>query len=565
MPRKDTTIGRGESRLLLAASIAAAQDLVRLFAGWGLAYLDSLIRIDSSSDERSGTVPSTPGQLALLDFLREVLGGFGYQCETDASGALLAHVGANLPAGSTCPPVAFITHIDNSLGTVCPERLTRVERWDGSRLAYPGNQRLNVSVAAYPALQAFVGHDVLHGPGTGPVGLDDKLGVAEVLTLARYLAEHPEIRHGTIVLCFRPDEEIGRDEAVQSLARRLAELGVTRAYTVDGHTAFEVSTVCFNASEMAIRVPAPPLHLTDSVGEPQFRCARTMRLRIQGVRTHGATAKAEGYRNAVRIFTAVMSRMSSWQHVVPVEFTTDPADETAADVTMLIRGRDESELDRWQSIFVTQLGQEVAPHAERGAGQEVMGTAAVAPTDGQGFSDGLRKIITIIVLFQNTPSARPLFSEDSEGWEGYSNPFTITRDGDHWIVRFRLRDFDPRDLARREDHVQRVAHFSGLPEEAVHHRPQYRDISPRLESYPELVAWAEAAAERISASIQRHPIRGGTGVGPFLDAGIGVANLGTGYHGLESPTELTSLEMIGRHAEWLVALVEVVAAVRTGS
>ena len=55
------------------------------------------------------------------------------------------------------------------------------------------------------------------------------------------------------------------------------------------------------------------------------------------------------------------------------------------------------------------------------------------------------------------------------------------------------------------------------------------------------------------------PIRGGTGVDPFLDAGVAVANLGTGYFAPESEKELTSMEMLADHAKWLVALVQQVS------
>ena len=52
------------------------------------------------------------------------------------------------------------------------------------------------------------------------------------------------------------------------------------------------------------------------------------------------------------------------------------------------------------------------------------------------------------------------------------------------------------------------------------------------------------------------PIRGGTGVDPFLDKGVAVANLGTGYFAPESEKELTSLQNLAGHARWLVALVQ---------
>lgn len=86
-------------------------------------------------------------------------------------------------------------------------------------------------------------------------------------------------------------------------------------------------------------------------------------------------------------------------------------------------------------------------------------------------------------------------------------------------------------------------------------------MGPALAAYPELEEWATAAAVPLSAEVQRNPIRGGTGVDPFLQRGIPIANLGTGYFAPESEKELTSRQNIARHALWLTYLVQVVARI----
>ena len=73
---------------------------------------------------------------------------------------------------------------------------------------------------------------------------------------------------------------------------------------------------------------------------------------------------------------------------------------------------------------------------------------------------------------------------------------------------------------------------------------------------------AGAGADAIGLVAPLLPIRGGTGVDPFLNVGIAVANLGTGYFAPESEKELTSLEMLSQHARWLLALVQVSLAER---
>ena len=62
-------------------------------------------------------------------------------------------------------------------------------------------------------------------------------------------------------------------------------------------------------------------------------------------------------------------------------------------------------------------------------------------------------------------------------------------------------------------------------------------------------------AQALGIEAQVMPIRGGTGIDPFLDRGVMVANLGTGYFSPESEKELTSLEYMVKDALWHVSLL----------
>ena len=48
------------------------------------------------------------------------------------------------------------------------------------------------------ALPIYVGQDLITTDGTTLLGADDKAGIAEIMALAQYLLEHPEIPHGTV-------------------------------------------------------------------------------------------------------------------------------------------------------------------------------------------------------------------------------------------------------------------------------------------------------------------------------------------------------------------------------
>lgn len=89
---------------------------------------------------------------------------------------------------------------------------------------------------------------------------------------------------------------------------------------------------------------------------------------------------------------------------------------------------------------------------------------------------------------------------------------------------------------------------------------QYINMGPQLIHRTRLVRWPERAARAIAVNARQLPIRGGTGVDPFLDRGVLIANLGTGYFAPESEKEFTSLEMMAAHARWLTALVQIAAS-----
>ena len=170
--------------------------------------------------------------------------------------------------------------------------------------------------------------------------------------------------------------------------------------------------------------------------------------------------------------------------------------------------------------------------------------------------DGLGEVLALLRAFFDLPGPLPILSEHSAGHQGYSNPYALGPEGDAWVLDFRLRDFDPDTLRARESHVRDAAARCGMPTAAVEIAAQYVNMGPAMAGFPELTTWAETAAAEAGASILRDPIRGGTGVDPFLARGIGVANLGTGYFAPESEKELTSRQSIARHCLWLTYLVQ---------
>ncbi|MCA9519197.1 MAG: hypothetical protein KC635_29885, partial [Myxococcales bacterium] len=269
-----------------------------------------------------------------------------------------------------------------------------------------------------------------------------------------------------------------------------------------------------------------------------------------GVNTHGATAKAEGSRSATRFaaetVAAAWRALPDGRRPVPVSFRPDPLRDCDADVVFLVPDGGDVE------VVAAVCERVVEPHFPRGASLAVgAATAASAPQ-----SAAVADAVAFIARFIDSRPGFVLLCEESDGREGYSAPYRVRPVDGGVALDIRIRDFEPAGLEARKAHVADMAEAAGVAAEL---HDQYINMGPALASRPELVAWARAAAGAIGIDAPERPIRGGTGVDPFLEQGIAVANLGTGYFAPESEKELTTLELMARHARWLCALVATVA------
>jgi len=522
-----------------------ADALLARLSTTGLQNLQRVVAIDSQSDEKSTTIPSSEGQRHLSAELASFFAGLGFAAVSDAHANLIVRIPATTGHEARAP-LALLVHMDTAHGTHAVPHLHVIRGWRGDRVPYPKNPHIHVDVDAYPMLQAFVGDDLVHGDGDYAFGLDDKLGMAELMTLAQLLHDEPTRAHGELLLVFRPDEEIGRMEAIHGLAAELARRGVTAGYTVDGLLPFEVNVENFDAARARVHIADVDAPLSPrGPGVPRL----ALRLCIHGVNTHGATAHSEGYLNATTVFSRALAGLP----VDPVSFVSDGDQECNAVVEVVGGAATRDARDDLERGLVAALSREVSPAQRRGARIEILSRAEV---DIDVAGNAARRVLALLSAFFTTPGPQPLLSEDSDGHQGYSNPHRVVVDGDGVGVDFRLRDFTTQALAARAAHVVACASSVGLT--AVVEQ-QYVNMGATLARFPAVPALAEEAGRVAGVACVRRPIRGGTGVDPFLAHGIPIANLGTGYFAPESEKELTSAQNIGRHVLWLAALVEVAA------
>lgn len=208
------------------------------------------VTFDTQSDEASATVPTTAGQLVFAEYLRQEMVALGLtDVELCTDGYLYATVPATVSHG--VPAVGFIAHLDTS-----PDMSGRgvrprvVEEYDGTDILLCAAEDIVLSPDRFPELLAHRGEDLIVTDGHTLLGADDKAGVAEIMTAAAYLMEHPEIPHGPIRIGFTPDEEVGRGAAHFDVEK----FGCAWAYTVDGGEVGELEYENFNAA--AARVTA---------------------------------------------------------------------------------------------------------------------------------------------------------------------------------------------------------------------------------------------------------------------------------------------------------------------
>src|SRR5690242_17674650 len=142
------------------------------------------VQIDTQSDETSKTFPSTPGQLVLLEMLKQELTQLG---AADVQMTRHGYVMASIPANTRkrrVPTVAFFAHVDTAPDCSGKDVKPVVHRkYDGKVIKFPDNPALTLDPATSPELRTAVGKDIVTASGRTLLGSDDKSGVAVVMTL----------------------------------------------------------------------------------------------------------------------------------------------------------------------------------------------------------------------------------------------------------------------------------------------------------------------------------------------------------------------------------------------
>ena len=213
------------------------------------------VRIWTTSDEDSETVPSSDRQLDLAKILVEEMKAMGVMdARVDEKGYVYGSLKAT-EGMEDKPAIGFIAHMDTAPdfnGRDVKPQL--IENYDGGDVCL-GDSGRTLSVSDFPPLKLLKGRTLITTDGTSLLGADDKAGIADIMTAIDEIIKENR-PHGRLCIGFTPDEEVGKGADFFDVKG----FGADFAYTVDGSKEGEIEYENFNASEAVFKVHGVNVH-----------------------------------------------------------------------------------------------------------------------------------------------------------------------------------------------------------------------------------------------------------------------------------------------------------------
>lgn len=213
--------------------------------------------VETTSDPYAESFPSTKSQLDFGHTLMEEMKKLGL---TDVTQDEYGYVFGTIP--STVPDykgkiLGLIAHMDTAPAASGKNIKPRmIKNYDGAEIVLNAEKKIVMKPEDFPSLKQYVGQDLVVTDGLTLLGGDDKAGVAEIMTAAEYLINHPEIPHGPIRVGFTPDEEVGQGADYFDVKK----FGADFAYTVDGGECGELEYENFNAASVFVDFTGLSIH-----------------------------------------------------------------------------------------------------------------------------------------------------------------------------------------------------------------------------------------------------------------------------------------------------------------
>lgn len=225
------------------------------------------VSFDTQSKDEQDQVPSTEKQFRLAKEIEQELRQLG---ASEVRLSSHCYITATIPATTDkkVPVLGFVAHMDTApamSGTDIKPRIA--EQYEGGDIVLReesgDGKGIVMSAKDFPCLKDCKGQNLIVTDGTTLLGADDKAGVAEIMSMAEYFINHPEIPHGAIRIGFTPDEEVGRGADFFDVEG----FGADVAYTVDGGPLGELEYENFNAASGKVIIHGASIHPGSAKGK----------------------------------------------------------------------------------------------------------------------------------------------------------------------------------------------------------------------------------------------------------------------------------------------------------
>lgn len=248
--------------------------------------------VRTPSNEESTTVPTTECQFDLARILEKELKEIGVQDVVLNDKCFVYGKIPATPGYENAPKIGFLAHMD-TVSDFCNGTITPVitENYDGKDLTL-GTSGRELRVKDFPHLASLIGRTLINSDGNTILGVDDKAGIAEIMTAVERVLEE-EIPHGQICIAFTPDEEAGTGSHSFDVPFFDADF----AYTLDGGPEGEIQYENFNACGARFEIEGFSVHPGESKDTMINACLVAMEINalLPGADTPRDTEDFEGF------------------------------------------------------------------------------------------------------------------------------------------------------------------------------------------------------------------------------------------------------------------------------
>lgn len=210
------------------------------------------VSYETTSDEDSTKTPSTDSQIPLLKLLEKELSEMGLTT-TYKDGYVYGKIKSDTNKKDS---IFLMAHIDTAPDASGKDIKPRIVRYTGEPIVLNENRVLNDT--DFPVLKNHINKELIVTDGTTLLGADDKAGISIIMDSVSKIIKRGN--YPNIIVCFTPDEEIGR--GTEKIDVELIKNGENNiyAYTVDGDSIHHFNYECFNAYQAKVEIEGTSIH-----------------------------------------------------------------------------------------------------------------------------------------------------------------------------------------------------------------------------------------------------------------------------------------------------------------